>query len=411
MHQSPSILTTTALTLLSLVVGLRVSAQPSGPELYRQGVQLLQAERYSQALASFDRVVQQNPRYAPGYSGRCAAYFALGNGRVALENCNQAILLDPNLAEAYIHRGNVYLAYGDLEAAFSDAEQALVADPKVPLPAAFLILGRVALEQRDYETALDELDKALLLDANLAEAYQRRGQVYQALANEDAAVEDFVRALRLDPRLTPPTAVQEAVVNQLLLDGQDKLDRNEPGAALADFNLALRINPEAAGAYNGRGLVLRAQGNETAALAEFERVLELDENNVVAQEQLAELRPPTPTPAPPATDDTTSPAETTTAPAETSAAPEVTAVTPTVDPGTSPPAGDQRLTEEFCDQMSTDLSLADLEAQIGPADEQGGSAGQNEYTWRDDKGSQLTVIFEGESMQQYSCSVITTSES
>ncbi|NJK64549.1 MAG: tetratricopeptide repeat protein [Synechococcaceae cyanobacterium SM2_3_1] len=301
MHQTPSILTATALTLLSLVAGLRVSAQPRGPELYRQGVQLLQSERYSQALATFDRVVQQNPRYAPGYSGRCAAFFALGNGSVALENCNQAILLDPNLAVAYIHRGNVYLAFGDLEAAFADAEQSLVADPKVPMPGAFLILGQVALEEADFETALDELDKAILLDTNLAQAYQIRGQVYQALANEEAAIADFVRALRLDPRLTPPPGVQEAVVNQLLLDGQAKLDQNELGAALADFNLALSLNPQAAGAYNGRGLVLRAQGNEAAAIAEFERALELDENNVVAQEQLAELRPPTPNSCPAAT--------------------------------------------------------------------------------------------------------------
>ncbi len=405
MYQSPSILTATVLTVLSLVAGLRVSAQPSGPELYRQGVQLLQSERYSQALATFDRVVQQNPRYAPGYSGRCAAYFALGNGRVALENCNQAILLDPNLAIAYIHRGNINLAYGDLEAAFSDAEQSLVADPKVPMPGAFLILGQVALEEGDYETALDELDKALLLDANLAEAYQMRGQVYQALANEEAAIADFVRALRLDSRLTPPTPLQEAVVNQLLLDGQSKLDRNEPEAALADFNLALSMNPQAAGAYNGRGLVLRAQGNNAAAIAEFERALELDENNVVAQEQLAELRPPTPTPAPPppATDDTT-------APAETSTAPGATESTPPIDPNNTPPPRDQRLTEELCDQLSTDLSLADLEAQVGPADEQAETNGLQEYTWQDENGSQLTAIFDGDSMQQYSCSVITTSE-
>ncbi|NJK64550.1 MAG: hypothetical protein HC921_19325 [Synechococcaceae cyanobacterium SM2_3_1] len=84
--------------------------------------------------------------------------------------------------------------------------------------------------------------------------------------------------------------------------------------------------------------------------------------------------PPTPAPPPPATDDTTVPTETTTAP-------EAVEPTPPLDPNNSPPPRGQRLTEEFCDQLSTDLSLADLEAQIGPADQESESDGLREYTW------------------------------
>lgn len=280
--------------MLTLPKGSLAAANAATP--FEQGQALLQSRRYRDALVVLNRAIQADPRFAPAYSSRCAVHLALGDGRSAAADCEEALLLNPNLADAYVNRGNLRIAAGDIEGAFLDAEQALIADPT--LPGGFDLFGQVYLQRSEFTAARADLNRALSLDPNFIQAYVHRANAELSLNNATAAAQDYTQAVRRDPSIPVPADLRELVASRILLIGENSLDRGELQAALADFNLALRVNPNSAGAHSGRGLVFEAQGQPQAALAAYEQALALDPGNLVALEGVDTLRPPTPTPAP-----------------------------------------------------------------------------------------------------------------
>jgi lipoprotein NlpI len=59
---------------------------------------------------------------------------------------------------------------------------------------------------------------------------------------------------------------------------------------MADFDQALKINPNYAEAYNNRGIVYRNKGDYNKAIADFEAVLRIDPNNIGAKIWLSTTR-------------------------------------------------------------------------------------------------------------------------
>ena len=64
----------------------------------------------------------------------------------------------------------------------------------------------------------------------------------------------------------------------LLTSGRAKEDKNDHEGALADYEQAIRLRPDLAEAYFGRGRVLSKQGKSNAAVADFSKALALDPN-------------------------------------------------------------------------------------------------------------------------------------
>ena len=64
--------------------------------------------------------------------------------------------------------------------------------------------------------------------------------------------------------------------------GNAKGKRGILAAAIADFDRALEIDPKLSGAYNNRGSVKGHMGDHAAAIADFDRALEIDPNNAAA---------------------------------------------------------------------------------------------------------------------------------
>ncbi len=272
-------------------------AQSNAQAVYQQGEAQLEQDAYTAALSSFDRAIQTNPNFSFPYSGRCAAYLALGNGQAATEDCDRAILLNPTPALFYVRRGYLRLAQGDLEGALSDAEQALLDDPESA--DAHNIYGEAFIGLGELQAALLDLNLALRIDSEFARAYGNRGQVNLALGNQNAAVRDYTRAVRIEPTTSVTPSLQGLVAGEFVSSGEAQLNREDLEGALQDFDLALGIVPNFAPAYAGRGEVFLAAGNEDAAEAEFEQALAFDPNNVIARNRLQELQPePSPTPSP-----------------------------------------------------------------------------------------------------------------
>jgi hypothetical protein len=111
------------------------------------------------------------------------------------------------------------------------------------------------------EEALDALDRAVELDAGLAEAHYNRGVILDRLGRGDEAVAAWRRAVELRPGYD----------DALCMLGQKLLARNETDAALGHLREAVRVNPRHAAAQNNLGIGLRKAGDSAAAAAHFRR--------------------------------------------------------------------------------------------------------------------------------------------
>ena len=121
---------------------------------------------------------------------------------------------------------------------------------------------------------IKELDKSIV--------YIYRGSAYVQLKDYDRAIADYNQAIKLDPNFT------DAYNNRgLAYDDKKDYDR-----AIADYNQALKLDPSLAIAYYNRGLAYKNQGNKDKAVGDFKKFLELSNDvewNQKAKQNLQEL--------------------------------------------------------------------------------------------------------------------------
>ena len=100
--------------------------------------------------------------------------------------------------------------------------------------------------------------------AERAEAYANRGQAYRTRDDIDRAVADFAMAAQTDP------------ARGAYYRGITHSAKGERDLALAQFEEAIKANPNDAPAFNGRGNAKNAGGDRDAAIADFNEAIRLD---------------------------------------------------------------------------------------------------------------------------------------
>ena len=90
--------------------------------------------------------------------------------------------------------------------------------------------------------------------------------------NFDRAIAEYSIAIRVDPTRT----------QSYLKRGQALLEKGDYGRAVADFDRTIAIDPYCGGAYLNRGIVEAARGNNEAAIVNFERAIEINPGQAAA---------------------------------------------------------------------------------------------------------------------------------
>jgi predicted Zn finger-like uncharacterized protein len=179
---------------------------PDDPDLQlRVGSAYVSVNLPDNAIPMLRKVVQERPKSAEAYHylGRALMLKGPPQQAEAMRTLKYAVDLDPNRAEFH-----VYLAWAANEAT----------------PA-------------QLELAHDEIDKALALDKMNAEVYWQKGVLEQMEASIDDAIKDEKRALELRPsRYEAHATLAECYA-----------DRNEDGAAMAEWSKALAADGDTPG--------------------------------------------------------------------------------------------------------------------------------------------------------------------
>jgi serine/threonine protein kinase len=143
------------------------AAHPSGAQSAEQGLKegntFLQSNKYEQALTAYQRTIELNPAYAPGYTNKGNALFKLKRYYEALAAYEQAMSLNPANAQAYLGK------------------------------------SRVLRELKRYQEALMVLERALQLDPTSVVAYNNMSMLLWSLGRTEDALRALDRAIELAP--------------------------------------------------------------------------------------------------------------------------------------------------------------------------------------------------------------------
>jgi tetratricopeptide (TPR) repeat protein len=257
-----------------------------------------------QADKHFDRIVANDPRDADAFWIHARVLHYQRDFERALANANRAIRLDPGRACYYLTRAMVQLDRNQSDRAIEDCDQAIRINPTVAR--SYAIRAEAWIAKNDFVRARADLELAFKIDP-----------VDPASSPRPATTESGTEKTPSEPLVVKTSAgsrpIEPQSAPELVKQGEDRLASNDYDRALADFNEALRINPDYAPAFAARAqawarkhyrereiaditeaikrapnnpvyLVARgeswsAQGMHKSAMADFEQALRMEPNN------------------------------------------------------------------------------------------------------------------------------------
>jgi tetratricopeptide (TPR) repeat protein len=249
------------------------------------------------------------------------------SGNKALAACDRAIgsgkFSEKLLANLHLNRGVEREAKKDLDGALADYEEAIRIDATGAL--GYANRAGIRYKKQEYDAAIPDLDKAIELDPNYLRAYMDRGDAYREKGDLSKAMEAYKKALTLNPSDERKARIENALSNAYVDRG---VDQKEASAELADYDEALRINPnnvvglnnrgavytlkeeydkaiqdldlaiklkpDYARAFRNRGDAYRGKGDRDRAIADYKQALSLNPNDALKEDiekALAELEP------------------------------------------------------------------------------------------------------------------------
>lgn len=246
-----------------------VSLKPQSDIVYGNRCALKsQLRDFTGALTDCDRAIKLNPKNGFYYSSRGSVYYQLNRFQAALSDQNIAIKLSPEDKIRYVNRGLTKVGLGDNRGAIADYNLALKSKYKPEITGSiYRTRGQSKYNLKDRRGAIADFNQSLVSFAKDPETYFLRGNTYYELGNFSIAIKDLDQAIELNPQLAEAYLLRGVVQN----------DNNNPQEAIGDFDRAIQLNPKlTAVALLNRGISKVKVGDQSAALADFDRVISLD---------------------------------------------------------------------------------------------------------------------------------------
>jgi tetratricopeptide (TPR) repeat protein len=196
--------------------------------LFFAGYERYQADDFAAAIELFSQAIKLNSGVAFFFRLRGSAQRQAKNLGAALADYDRALALEPDSASFCHFRGDLKREMGDLEGAAADLDRAIELNPRDP--ESYQLRSGIRYERGDYKGTLEDLNKAL--DQTVSdELYYNRGLVKKNLNDDSGAIEDYRRALELNPRFG---SARNALIRVFL-------DTDRPDSANAEIDKAIKL--------------------------------------------------------------------------------------------------------------------------------------------------------------------------
>lgn len=259
---------------------LSLDAQNATAKYYR-GAIFDRMNQPDQSIAAYRETVATDPTYSAAWFDLGAMYYNRGDYANAVSAYKEAVRIDPDFYQAHANLASTYRQlerYPEANAEYKLAEVGIKDNPDLYSEWGFC-LGKT----NEWDKAIARLEQARKLspnavdDTNVGWGYYNSAQVdkqnkndAEANAKLEKSRESHEAAVQKDPKL------DAAYVN--LGSTNNALGNFE--AAVAALNTALSLRGDWVIALNQLGLGYRGMNNLPQAIAQFNRVVTLDGNNV-----------------------------------------------------------------------------------------------------------------------------------
>ena len=261
---------------------------------------------FQKAIDNYNKAVELDPNFAPGYAGLGEVYSLLGLLNLeeredyedlynnSYKNVTRALKLDAGsmecqraLALSYLHlrrlKEAASVAKRVLEQAPDDAEshyilwaatgrdtespvikKAIELNPKLAI--AYLDLGRSYFYKKgDYAKAISQFEKAVEIAPDSPQTHSYLGTALRTRGNLGRAVSEYQKAIELDPNYA-------AAYTDL---GIAFFYMNKHPESMAKLKKAISLNPNYADAYYYLARALETTNNTSEAVANYETFINL----------------------------------------------------------------------------------------------------------------------------------------
>jgi tetratricopeptide (TPR) repeat protein len=209
------------------------------------------------------------------YLARGTAQLQLKNVAAARQDFDMARQINPSDPAVYNNLALVAAAENKPEDAMASFENALRVDA-TNFVALNGIIGQYA-RANEFDKAHARVDQALSSYPNVAWLHFLKGQVHRLQNNGSAAEAEFRRALEIDPGYLPAySSLAELFITA-----------NQVDRAIDEYKKIISIRPDNATVYTLMGMLEDSRQNYDAAIGHYRRALELDQNSVIAANNLA----------------------------------------------------------------------------------------------------------------------------
>lgn len=290
-------------TLLSLCILLAAKAQVNTDHMMRVGRNALYYSDYVLSIQYFNQVISAKPYMHEPYFFRGLAKFYLDDFVGAEADCSEAIQRNPFVVDCYQIRGLARINQGKLAEAISDYRTALRYVPTHESLWHNLALCYAHLKQ--YEESIGVLDTLIQVAPRYAEALNMRAQVNIQRSDTAAALSDLEASMRInkyDPDVYATRALvylqqeryeeaDEDLTYAILLNPKSgyyinraltRYNMQELRGAMADYDLALELDPSNVLGHYNRGLLRAQVGDDNRAIDDFTFVIEHEPDNTFA---------------------------------------------------------------------------------------------------------------------------------
>jgi len=144
---------------------------------------------------------------------------------------------------------------------------------------ALIKLGTVYQNQGQIDKAIEQFKKAIEIDPNSMLAHSNLAYIYEGQGKIDEAIAEFKELLRIKPDFP-----QIHVGIGLLYDSQGKTDE-----AIAEMKKAIQLDPKTTVAYINLGVLYRKKGMLDDAIGQFKKLLEMQPDTAVYHGVLGDL--------------------------------------------------------------------------------------------------------------------------
>lgn len=254
-----------------VVIGSCCFSQTKDP--LEHAKELVDHERYEQALTEVTGLIKKSPAVADYYDFRAEVYMRMKMFGDAMSDYDKAISLEPRNSLFYLHRGILFYTTQNPDEAIRDNDTALKW-VKVDSMVNLLLLNRGAcyIMKREFQRAYEDFLQIVKTDSTDLGALNNLGAVLDELGRSDEAISYLQKVVKLYPK-------DAAGYINLAFQYSKK---GEYRKALEWSDKVLEIDPESPQGYNNRGYVKYKLKDLQGAMKDVNRSLEIYPENSYA---------------------------------------------------------------------------------------------------------------------------------